>query len=134
LNKKVLIVVEAIFSTSGIFFLFGQSSNLNLNLLATVLGGYGGMGNGGLRRAFGPGLTGLVGYLWRDLRKRVTKLGTRHFRGGASWDRWLRSSFYLEANLRSIWYGICVQTHVFCHYLYRNHGNHIIDTYQTASP
>ena len=80
--KKVLIIVETLFSCSAIIFAFGQSNNLSLILLAAVLGGYGGMGGGGLRGAFGPGMTALVGYLWRDSEERIRRLGTITFVAG----------------------------------------------------
>ena len=79
--KKVLIVVEALFSCSAIIFALGQNT-LTLILLAAVLGGYGGMGGGGLRGAFGPGMTALVGYLWRDPGERIRRLGTITFVAG----------------------------------------------------
>lgn len=69
--KKVLIFVEALFSCSAIIFAFGQGSNLALILFAAVIGGYGGMGGGGLRGAFGPGMTALVGYLWKEPAERI---------------------------------------------------------------
>lgn len=81
--KRVLIIVEVLFSCSAIIFALGDgSSNLILILFAAVIGGYGGMGGGGLRGAFGPGVTALVGYLWKDPAERIRKLGTVTFVAG----------------------------------------------------
>jgi Major Facilitator Superfamily len=80
--KNVLIIVEALFSCSAIIFAFAQGSNLILIVFAAVIGGYGGMGGGGLRGAFGPGMTALVGYLWRDPVERIRRLGRITFVAG----------------------------------------------------
>jgi MFS family permease len=79
--KTILIIVEVLFSCSAIIFALGNS-NLTLILFAAVIGGYGGMGGGGLRGAFGPGMTALVGYLWKDSAERIRKLGTITFVAG----------------------------------------------------
>ncbi len=80
--KKVLIMVELLFASSAILLAFGDTKDLVIILLAAVMGGYGGMGGGGLRGAFGPGMSALVGYLWRNPAERIRKLGTVTFVAG----------------------------------------------------
>ena len=80
--KKVLMTVEALFSISAILLALGASDNLPLIVFAAVIGGYGGMGGGGLRGSFGPGMTALVGYLWKNPAERLKKLGTVTFVAG----------------------------------------------------
>lgn len=80
--KRVLMLVEALFSISALILSLGESHSLPVIMFAAVLGGYGGMGGGGLRGAFGPGMTALVGYLWREPTERLRKLGTVTFVAG----------------------------------------------------
>lgn len=72
---RVMIAVEALFVASALIFAFYPGGALVVILFAAVIGGYGGMGGGGLRGAFGPGMTALVGYLWKGSDERVRRLG-----------------------------------------------------------
>lgn len=80
--KKVLIIVELLFSISAIILALAPSQNLILIVFAAVVGGYGGIGGGGIRGAFGPGMTALVAYLWKEPAMRLKKLGTVTFVAG----------------------------------------------------
>jgi MFS family permease len=79
--KKVVILVELLFAASALILSL-TSGSLPLIVLAAVIGGYGGMGAGGLRGAFGPGLTALVGSIWKEPEERVRKLGSIMFVAG----------------------------------------------------
>ncbi|HVB95877.1 MAG TPA: MFS transporter [Nitrososphaerales archaeon] len=79
---RVMMAVEALFVVSALVFSLSPSGILPIILFAAVIGGYGGMGGGGLRGAFGPGMTALVGYLWRGSDERVRRLGTITFVAG----------------------------------------------------
>ena len=79
--KKVVILVEILFAFSALLLSL-SSATLPLIILAAVIGGYGGMGAGGLRGAFGPGLTALVGSIWKGQEERVRKLGSITFIAG----------------------------------------------------
>jgi MFS family permease len=78
----VMMAVEVLFVASAVIFSLSPAGILPIILFAAVIGGYGGMGGGGLRGAFGPGMTALVGYLWRGPDERVRRLGTVTFVAG----------------------------------------------------
>ena len=81
---KVMILLEALFATSALIFAFSPTAVLPVIVFAAVIGGYGGGGGGGLRGTFGPGITALVGYLWRGTEERIRRLGTITFVAGIS--------------------------------------------------
>jgi MFS family permease len=78
--KEVLLIVEALFTAAAT--LLALTGNLNLIIFAASLGGFGGQGGGGLRGAFGPGSTALVGRLFADRNERIKRIGRLTFVGG----------------------------------------------------
>jgi MFS family permease len=79
---RVMMAVEVLFVVSAVIFSLSPAGILPIILFAAVIGGYGGMGGGGLRGAFGPGMTALVGYLWKGSDERVRRLGAITFVAG----------------------------------------------------
>ena len=78
--KKVLIVVDVLFA--GSCLILAMSTSLIPVVTAAVIGGYGGQGGGGLRGAFGPGLSAFVGSVWKGAYERTKTIGTITFVGG----------------------------------------------------
>lgn len=80
--KKVLITVDALFGVSCL--VLATSTSIVPVVVAAVIGGYGGQGGGGLRGAFGPGLSAFVGSVWKGAYERTKMIGAITFVGGIS--------------------------------------------------
>lgn len=78
--KKILIVVEVLFGVSCLMLATG--TGLVTVVIAAMLGGYGGQGGGGLRGAFGPGLSAFIGSVWKGANERTRIIGSVTFVGG----------------------------------------------------
>lgn len=80
--KRVLIAVDSLFGVSCL--MLATSTSLVPVVVAAVIGGYGGQGGGGLRGAFGPGLSAFIGSVWKGAYERTKMIGTITFVGGIS--------------------------------------------------
>ena len=78
--KKVLIAADLLFA--GSCSILSTNTSLIPVVIAATMGGYGGQGGGGLRGAFGPGLSAFIGTVWKGGYERTKTIGTISFVGG----------------------------------------------------